>query len=283
MSPNRWKGVDWSDTEAVAKLRVVDPACGTGTLLMAAYRQLVQNHTSAAPARSDSAPLHKTLVENVIAGADVVQSAIHLTAATLAAMSPSIRFDQMQLHTLRLGRDEDGKIWLGSLEWLVAPEIQTFFSATEEQIGAVSNAGSIVQRPVVDLVISNPPYTRRGSDGGKEEAISRVFSLPEGDPESLDAISKRTSAVLKGTPANQRAGHASSFTVLADRMVKTGGRIAMVLPVTALFGESWRDVRRMLSKRYRNRVCSIIPRPRAALNVLRHWHSRSAACGPQAE
>ena len=250
LSPGRWEGVDWSDAGAISKLRVVDPACGTGTLLMAAYRQIVQNHTAAAPIGSDSALLHQALVEKVVTGADVVQAAIHLTAATLAAMSPSVRFEQMQLHTFRLGMDVDRKIWLGSLEWLEAPELQSFFSATEEQIGAVSNTGSIVQRPESDLVISNPPFTRRGSDGGKEEAISRVFSLPEGDEESKQAIAKRTSALLKGTPANQTAGHGSSFAVLADRLVNRGGRIAMVLPVTALFGESWRDVRRMLADRY---------------------------------
>ena len=77
-----------------------------------------------------------------------------------------------------------------------------------------------------------------------------MFSLPEGDLESQQAIAKRTSALLKGTSANQMAGHASSFTVLADRMVSPGGRIALVLPVTALFGESWREVRRMLSSKY---------------------------------
>lgn len=55
---------------------------------------------------------------------------------------------------------------------------------------------------------------------------------------------------MKGTAANQRAGHASSFTVLADRIVKPGGRIALVLPVTALSGESWREVRQMLASRY---------------------------------
>ena len=167
----------------------------------------------------------------------MVQAAIHLTAATLAAMSPSVRFEQMQLHTLRLGMDSAKKIWLGSLDWLVAPEIQSFFSSTEEQIGAVSGTGSIVEHPRADLVISNPPFTRRGSDGGKEEAISRVFSLPEGDVQSQQAIAKRTSLLLKDTAANQMAGHASSFTVLADRLVKPNGRIAMVLPVTALFGE----------------------------------------------
>jgi hypothetical protein len=225
---------------------------------MAAYRQIVQNHSATTSDDSDDPFLHQALVEKVITGADVVQAAIHLTAATLAAMSPSVRFEQMQLHTLRLGTEtqenlqgkESRAVYLGSLDWLESSEVQSFFSATEEQIGATTGTGSIVQRPMTDLVISNPPFTRRGSDGGKEEALSRVFSLPEGDLESQRAIAKRTSALLKGTSANQMAGHASSFSVLADRMVSPGGRIALVLPVTALFGESWREVRRMLSSKY---------------------------------
>ena len=250
LSQDRWPNVDWNSREELSRLCVVDPACGTGTLLMAAYRQIVQNHSATAAGDSDDQNLHQALVEKVITGADVVQAAIHLTAATLAAMSPSVKFEQMQLHTLRLGRDTSKKIWLGSLDWLEAPETQSFFSTTEEQIGAASGEGGIVQRPIADLVISNPPFTRRGSDGGKEEAIARVFSLPEGDTESQQAIAKRTSALLKGTAANQIAGHGSSFAVLADRLVKPGGRISLVLPVTALFGESWREVRQMLATRY---------------------------------
>ena len=257
LSPDRWADVDWSAAEDIAELVVVDPACGTGTLLMAAYRQIVQNHTTTA-ANPDNDLLHRALVEKVVMGADVVQAATHLTAATLAAMSPSVQFNEMQLHTLRLGTEqskdlrgrESTAVHLGSLDWLKAHELQSAFSATLEQIGATTGRGTIVQRPRADLVISNPPFTRRGSDRGKEEAISRVFSLPSGDEQALQAIAKRTSALLQGTEANQMAGHASSFTVLADRMVKRGGRIAMVLPVTALSGESWREVRGMLADKY---------------------------------
>ena len=250
LSASRWPHLDWGDTDELARLRVADPACGTGTLLMAAYRQIVQNHAASGKSAPDNPALHQALVEDVLFGADVVQPAIHLTAATLAAMSPSVGFSQMQLHTLRLGQDATGKIDLGSLDWLIAPETQSFFSGTQEQISAKNGEGSIVQHPEADLVLSNPPFTRRGSDGGKEDALARVFSLPVDDPEALKAIAKRTSALLKGTPANQIAGHGSSFTVLADRLVKPGGRIGLVLPVTALFGESWRDIRNMLSCRY---------------------------------
>ena len=151
LSPSRWDGVAWESAEAISELRVVDPACGTGTLLMAAYRQIVQNHMAAVPSESEDTLLHQALVEDVIIGADVVQAAIHLTAATLAAMSPSVRFEQMQLHTLRLGMDSTKKVWLGSLDWLEAPEIQSFFSTTEEQVGARSGEGSIVSHPRADF------------------------------------------------------------------------------------------------------------------------------------
>ena len=218
---------------------------------MASYRQIVDNHRSASGDKASMTELHKALMEEIICGADVVQAAIHVTAATLAAMSPAIKFSQMNLHTLKLGVDQSGAIWLGSLDWLVASQVQSFFSTTGEQVGAKSGiTGALVPRPIVDLVISNPPYTRRGSDAGHEEAIARIFAIPEGDVQTQSKIAKRTSELLRGTPANQMAGHGTSFTVLADRLVKPGGRIALVLPVTSLAGEAWSEVRAMLSSRY---------------------------------
>jgi hypothetical protein len=251
LSPNKWPGIDWRRIETLSDFRIIDPACGTGTLLMAAYRQIIDNHSSLSGDNSTIGDLHKALVEQIIYGADVVQAAIHVTAATLASMAPAITFKQMNLHTLKMGVDQSGEVWLGSLDWLIAPQLQSFFSTSNEQIGARSGiSGALIPRPSVDLVISNPPYTRRGSDSGHEESMARIFSLPEGDSEAQAKISRRTSELLRGTAANQIAGHGSSFAVLADRMVKRGGRIALVLPVTILAGEAWSDIREMLSINY---------------------------------
>ena len=246
LSPERWARVDWSSSDEVAKLRVVDPACGTGTLLLASYRQIVQNRAVSGVASNAETSLHRALVEETIFGADVVQAAIHLTAASLAAMSPTVRFDKMQLHTLRFGKYEEEQIKLGSLDWLEVPEIQSFFSATEEQVGPMTGTGALVARPRADLVITNPPYTRRGADGGKVEAIAKVFSVPEGD----SSLAKRTSELLRDSPANLRGGHGTSFLVLADRLINPGGTIAFVLPATSLFGEQWKGIRQMLAERY---------------------------------
>ena len=262
LAPERWPGMDWSDAARLRGFRVVDPACGTGTLLMAAYQQIMQNRSGFGGPAPDDVALHRALVEHTLFGADVVPSAIHITAATLAAMSPTVSFQEMQLHALIMGVDPEsvamhgsfgrrpGDIRLGSLDWLQDDEAQSSFSATREQIGAVGSAGTLVDRLRADLVISNPPYTRRGSDGGKGAALARVLDVPEGDSETRQAVTRQTSALLKGTPANMFAGHAASFTVLADRLVKPGGRLALVLPVTAIFGESWRQVRAMLANRY---------------------------------
>ena len=121
LSPDRWPHVDWTNVEALGEMSIVDPACGTGTLLMAACRQIFQNYTASEVSTPEVNLLHQALVERVLFGADVVQAAIHLTAATLAAMSPTVRFAQMQLHTLFLRMESSVTSNSAPLDWLKAP------------------------------------------------------------------------------------------------------------------------------------------------------------------
>ncbi len=258
LDSSQWPDVDWSNADSVRRLTVIDPSCGTGTLLMACYQQLADNARRArlvdgeTSAETDAA-LHRLLIEDVIQGTDVVQAAIHLTAATLAAASPSITFRRMNLHTLPLGADGVNGARLGSLDWLTHERLGSLFSGAVEQVSGQGEDANreppIAQRPCADLVIMNPPYTRHEGPGDGSDTYSTVFGLFR-DSEVEQQMSRALVRALQGTAANQRVGLASAFVVLADRLVREGGRIAFVLPVSAVAGAAWAGVRELWADRY---------------------------------
>ena len=60
------------------------------------------------------------MMENIIYGYDVLASAVHLTASTLALQAPDIAFQKMHLYSLPLGGPHHR---LGSIEFLKSREI----------------------------------------------------------------------------------------------------------------------------------------------------------------
>ena len=56
--------MDWSDAEAIGKLRVGDFACGTGALLSAVYEQIAARHERTGRRRTQS--LHSAMMEEVL-------------------------------------------------------------------------------------------------------------------------------------------------------------------------------------------------------------------------
>lgn len=252
LNPDKWPAIDWSDLETLKDMTVLDPACGTGTLLMAAYQQIAQNHRAnllSLQDKTEDSLLHKTLIEDTIHGADVVDAAIHLTGSTLASIAPKVTFERMNLHVMPLGDDEMNGPRLGSLDWLDNRQLRTLFSGAGEQVGALEGkTSSTIKRPEPKLVIANPPYRRHNSSTGRGEGQNRVF----GHKDLADErdLAGRLSALLVGKPANQIAGLGSVFVVLADDLLEPGGRMAFVLPATSLSGTSWREIRQMLSEHY---------------------------------
>ena len=252
LSPRGWPSVDWSDPESLRDFAILDPACGTGTLLMASYQQVIQNHRASRNIKSSKYldVLHPVLIEDTIHGADVVDAAIHVTASMLASMDPKATFESMNVHVFPLGIDKDdgGNAKVGSLEWLDNQSVWSMFSGAAKQ---VSSNGSItraqVPRPEANLVIANPPFRRHNSATGGGDYKTRVFGHVEEDAEDLSA---RLSEVVNGTPANLVAGLASAFVLLADRAIEASGRLAFVLPASFLFGTSWRGIREMLADTY---------------------------------
>ena len=84
---------DWGDDpERVKDFRIADYACGTGTLIHAAYRRLNQLHWLAG---GKPEKLHAHMMENALTACDVLPSSVHLTASMLSSSHP--RHDGMKV------------------------------------------------------------------------------------------------------------------------------------------------------------------------------------------
>ncbi len=120
--------VDWSDADAIGKLRVGDFACGTGALLSAVYEQIATRHERGG---GDLESLHPVMMEEVLYGCDVMPSAIHITGSTLSGAQPTVGFGKTRLYTLAYGRQEDGAVRIGSLELLQSSAAMTLFNTND--------------------------------------------------------------------------------------------------------------------------------------------------------
>ncbi|MDD3581180.1 MAG: hypothetical protein PHW74_09185 [Desulfobacca sp.] len=249
----------WHDLAGIAQLRIADLACGTGTLLMAAAEAISDNYLRSC-ARNRIRPfmgeLHRFLAEEVIYGYDVLPSAVHLTASTLALRAPDIAFAKMNLFSLPLGGPE---FRLGSLEFLKSRDLKTrdLFGALVET-RTISSWGEsenqAAQIPDLDLCVMNPPFTR--SVGG-----NLLFgSVPEAERRQMQS-DLRELVGRSDLKASITAGLGAVFAALGDRYLKPGGRLALVLPKALISGVAWEQTRELLRSRYRLEylVCSHDP------------------------
>ena len=248
----------WSDPRRVRDFRIADYACGTGTLIHAAYRRLNQLHWLAG---GDPERMHAHMMENALTACDVLPSAVHLTASMLSSSHPSQRYDGSRTIVAQYGKIEYGGVSIGTLDLL--GDTGKFRSLIPMHTAtAVSGTGAArsdldVDIPPFsqDLVIMNPPFTRSGSDWEGDSRASDAIKQFQGlstDLETQTKMSALARAYGKGTCAHGYAGLASWFTALADRMVRKKGIVALVLPMTALQGTSWQKVRQLIARKYRD-------------------------------
>ena len=249
------QGVDWSDAEAIGKLRIADFACGTGALLSAVYEQIAAKHERAG---GDPAALHRAMMEDVLYGCDVMPSAIHITGSTLSGVEPAAAFGSSRLYTMPYGRQPDGTVKIGSLELLQRSDVQTLFNTSDPalrtgSIGEETSAQITVDIPDegFDLVIMNPPFTRATNhEGAHADITNPAFAAFDATREDQTEMGKLINQMGKSTCYHGNAGIASAFAALAHRKLKPGGVLALVLPLSAAAGLSWQGFRKMLARGY---------------------------------
>ena len=236
----REQDADWSDPNAVAALRICDPACGTGTLLMAAAERIrdLRNAAGRGDPEDDEA-LGLLLVEDVLWGYDVNLTATHMAASTLGMLSPTTRFSRMNIHRALLGVF-DGAPYLGSLDFLSGQARLAAWPSTTQQVE--SEQGTVEPPPPMDLVIMNPPFTR---DSLRHDQFSRADE---------QAIKRREKEILEGQPHRAAARLHSSggaFTVLAEKMLTDNtGSLALILPSVVPPAPGNLELRKYLAQRF---------------------------------
>ncbi|MEM2474873.1 MAG: N-6 DNA methylase [Thermofilaceae archaeon] len=226
-----WLSIDRHDC------RVADFAVGSGGLLVAAYRRkryLLEME------RAFTGEDHRRFVGEELLGVDVMPFAASIAACHLALQSPEHIAERVAIAVWDSTELEPGKT-IPSIAGLGEvlkgqPFIDVLLFGEEDGVkGVVSLTG---ERPEeirlgwYDVVIMNPPFTRqeRIPEDYKKRLLDRF-------PEYRQYISGRM-------------GLHGYFILLADRFLKDGGRMALVLPATVLRVSSMEGVRRLLAEKY---------------------------------
>ncbi len=246
----------WANPEAVKRLRIADFACGTGTLLSAAYQRISQLHELHG---GNAAAIHAEMIENAILGCDILPAAAHLTASMLSGAHPTVQYQGGRIFTLRYGRQEDGAVALGAIDLLrdlaLLQGSEITAKASESLGEAEKEAWRYAPHVSFDLVIMNPPFTRATNHEGRHENVPNpMFAAFGSSTEEQKAMANETKKLTKGTVAHGNAGEASIFLALADRKLAKDGMLALVMPLAMMTGASWEKSRARLTESYEDLI-----------------------------
>jgi hypothetical protein len=199
--------------------KVLDPACGSGTLLVSAYHRKM-NIGKARP--------HKKLVEEELTGVDIMPFSAHLAALNLTMQSPAEPTNRTRigignsLHLVRGSEIADVARWMRTFGGEVT-------SADTEQ---PLKRGEVFTLEPVNLVIMNPPFTR------KERLTPNMKGI------GLEIFGEQN--------------YWAYFIALAHSLLSKNGKIAAVLPRDFFRGEYSRAVREFLFQQAQYRLRYVV-------------------------
>ncbi len=249
--------INWSVPKKITALKVADLACGTGALLGATYQAFASRHRRSG---NDDGRLHAKMMEGVLTAADIMPSAVHLTAATLSGMHPDKPYGHTRIITMPYGEDSKGNgVSIGSLDLMEADETRAIFGTgrqvlSGQGVGEGDLDGTVIEVPhgSMDLIIMNPPFTRPTNHEATEVPIPSFagFQTKEDEQSKMSARLKEIRKKLADPAGHGNAGLASNFIDLAHIKLRQGGVLALVLPATFMQGKSWENARLLLRKYY---------------------------------
>lgn len=226
----------------LAKLSIEDPsagvadfACGSGTLLMAAYdrkAELLENSLT----QND----HRRFLAHDITGCDIMPFAAHLAVVQLSLRQPDFLTDRVRIAVQDSTSLRPGAT-ISTLQTALPQgqaKLHVFADGNLEKHkvrrGAVSSQGEgqSFKLEKVDVTVMNPPFTRKQLIGKEYRQL-----LTSRFPEYVKYASKEQSLF-------------GYFVFLADRFLREGGRMGFVLPASSIRQASSEGMRDLIRDRY---------------------------------
>ena len=247
------KDKQWNDPNRIRRLRIADFACGSGSLLHAAYSHII--HCSPI----NMSDMHSHVMENCIWAADIFPIATHFAVSALSSIFPNKTFNDCHIYTRKLGPGDTAGYHLGSLDLI--EDLKPFVNAGVMYGGRGSRPvqAATLQHDSCDYIVMNPPFARATNHGGNRPDPVPPFAIHGIDPKTQIEMGKHNSRMFKGTCAHGNAGLASHFMAICDKKIKRGGgRIGVILPDTIATGPSWSATRKMLEEWYDEITVTIV-------------------------
>ena len=246
------------------------------------------------------------MMKDCLTACDIMPAAVHLTASLLSSVAPTVPYESTRCilfpfggqrktdHNGQLMLDDDGRpvkalnsrgkplVSLGSMVLLNlnGPTVQSVLPLDEQ--AALSARGErkgidVIMTPVSQsLVAMNPPFTRPTKHAPfaatdhvepKNPAFA-AFGTTDDEQKAMKTLERRLG---RNTISDGNAGLGTSFTAIANNMIQSGGRIALILPTSAMVGGSydsdddqaysWQRLRNLLHDHYDRIVVVSIAQP----------------------
>jgi len=201
--------------------KVLDPACGSGTLLAEAYQAKLEKGKRQGVTH-DLRQLHtKFLCEDII-GIDIMQFAKELSSINLALQNPSVKVNPRIYAGDGIGKMVYARTPGKSVSRrnLTQVDIWNFLEISRNEY-----EGLILPHEGIDVVIMNPPFTKRER-------------IPKRERKRLDT--------LLGSIVRGKTGYWSYFFAATDYVIKPNGHFAAVTPEEFFAGRSSESLRRFM-------------------------------------
>ncbi|MCE7743657.1 MAG: N-6 DNA methylase [Candidatus Heimdallarchaeota archaeon] len=222
--------------------KIIDPACGSGTLLVSSYRRKEELYKSIFGYK-DRKKMHKQFIEEDLTGIDIMPFAAHITTINLTTQNIEqetniVRIgtrDSLELAEPMYKFGEKGKQKGLKISPYTETIQQTLSGITQQRSakGAVSpeGKGGEFYLNTVDAVIMNPPFT----DREKMPAFMR---------------NKINANKLLINICGKQIDFWGYFLALADFLLNKNGKIGAVIPINFARGRATQQIRDFILENY---------------------------------